>query len=61
MKVLVFDTETTGLITNYGDSLYDSHKFPYIVQLSWLLFDTDSHIIVAVSYTHLTLPTTPYV
>jgi len=56
MKVLVFDTETTGLITNYGDSLYDSHKYPHIVQLSWLLFDTESHIIVNVSDHILKVP-----
>ena len=56
MKVLIFDTETTGLIENYGASLYEPHKYPYVVQLSWLLFDTDTHIIVNVCDYILKLP-----
>ena len=43
MKVIVFDTETTGLIPSYNTSLYDTKKYPYIVQLSWVLFDVDNN------------------
>lgn len=38
MKVLVFDTETTGLPEN-GVSIYDKSKWPYIIQLSYILYD----------------------
>ena len=38
MKVLVFDTETTGL-PKKGATLSEPELFPYIVQISWLVFD----------------------
>jgi DNA polymerase III epsilon subunit-like protein len=41
MKVLVFDTETTGLPTEKNASILDVEKWPYIIQLSYILFDTD--------------------
>ena len=56
MKVLVFDTETTGLIQDYRASLYDTKLYPYIVQLSWLLFDTESHKLMNVGDYILKLP-----
>ena len=40
MKVLVFDTETTGLPAGYNSPLTDLSKWPYIVQLSFIVFDT---------------------
>jgi len=40
MKVIVFDTETTGLIPKNGSVYNKKTKNPYIVQLSWLIFDT---------------------
>jgi DNA polymerase-3 subunit epsilon len=42
MKVLVFDTETTGLPTERNASLFHTEKWPYIVQLSYLLYDTET-------------------
>ena len=42
MKILIFDTETTGLPTNWnakGPKWYKS--WPYIVQLSWIFYDID--------------------
>lgn len=39
MKVLIFDTETTGLPIDYKGSIYNSNNWPYIVQLSYILFD----------------------
>ena len=56
MKVLIFDTETTGLIKGYNESLYDTDKYPYVVQLSWILFDTETHILVNVSDNILKVP-----
>ena len=38
MKVLVFDTETTGLQVR-GASIYDKSKWPYIIQLSYIFYD----------------------
>ena len=37
MKVLVVDTETTGLPTNWKST--DQKDWPHIVQLSYILFD----------------------
>lgn len=42
MKILVFDTETTGLPPSKTPTPEDIENWPYIVQLSYLLFDTDS-------------------
>ena len=41
MKVLAFDTETTGLPESYNASVTDSSKWPYIIQLSFIVFDTE--------------------
>jgi len=56
MKVIVFDTETTGLIPSYNTSLYDTKKYPYIVQLSWLLFDVDNEKLLNVGDHIIKLP-----
>ena len=42
MKILVFDTETTGL-PEKGASIYDKSKWPYIVQLSYILYDLSAN------------------
>lgn len=42
MKVLVFDTETTGL-PEKGASIYDKSKWPYIIQLSYILYDLSNN------------------
>ena len=55
MKVLVFDTETTGL-PKYGAKLPNVNDFPCIVQFSWLVYDdatmkiTNIAIIMAVLF-----------
>lgn len=46
MKILVFDTETTGLPTERNASVLSSHKWPYIVQLSYILYDTEEHMVL---------------
>lgn len=47
MKVLVFDTETTNVLPKYASLLrkYLS-KFPHIVQLSFILYDTEKQTII---------------
>lgn len=46
MRILVFDTETTGLpkckIVNYESQ----HLWPHIVQFSYVIYDTDTKIIL---------------
>lgn len=42
MKVLIFDTETSGLLPK---SVVSLTQIPYIVQLCYLVYDTDSHVI----------------
>ena len=46
MKLLVFDTETSGLPEERGQSLYATHKWPYIMQLSYILYDASSNEII---------------
>ena len=41
MIILVFDTETTGLPSNRHAPPSDTSAWPYIVQLSWICYDTD--------------------
>ena len=43
MKFLVFDTETTGLPKRSNASPEETYLFPYIVQLSWLIFNTGNN------------------
>ena len=41
MKVLIFDTETTGLLPKKLQlNSTNSFMFPYIIQLSWIIYDT---------------------
>ena len=47
MRVLVFDTETTGLLpAGYPCIQSTVSKYPHIVQLSYLVYDSDTHKIV---------------
>ena len=40
MKILIFDVETTGLLPKIIKN-EDIDKYPYIIQLSYILFDKD--------------------
>lgn len=48
MKVLVFDTETTGLPTERNPSIYETQKWPYIIQLSYIIYDTNNNNVVVI-------------
>lgn len=56
MKVLVFDTETTGLPKRNNDgsspSLYDTKKWPHIIQFSYILYETEKNKIL-VNHDHI--------
>ena len=41
MKILVFDTETTGLPSDRKASIREVTKWPHIIQLSYILYDID--------------------
>jgi DNA polymerase III epsilon subunit-like protein len=41
MKILCFDTETTGITPRCQPSFTNISEWPYIVQLAFILFDTD--------------------
>lgn len=56
MRILVFDTETTGLPKYRNASVSDSDAWPYIVQWSWLVFDVDTQSIVNVHDHIIKLP-----
>ena len=42
MKLLIFDVETTGLIKGRNVNVEQTDKYPYIVQFSWIMYDTDT-------------------
>lgn len=46
MKCLVLDTETTGLPLRRNASIYELENWPYIVQLSFITYDTSKNMIV---------------
>jgi len=46
MKVLIFDTETTGLPKTKVMNQDSLHLWPHIVQLSYLIYDSDKNDIV---------------
>lgn len=43
MKYLFFDTETTGLVDFSLNPRVDFSKFPFLVQLAWILYDSDTY------------------
>lgn len=40
-KILVFDTETTGLPASRSSTIYKTHEWPYVVQLSFVYIHYD--------------------
>lgn len=56
MKVLVFDTETTGLPTEKNASILDTGKWPHIIQLSYILYDTDKKVALKIQDEIIKLP-----
>ena len=43
MKLLVFDTETTGLPEKRNSSIYNTNEWPHIVQLSYVIYDMEEN------------------
>jgi DNA polymerase III epsilon subunit-like protein len=50
MKILVIDTETTGL-PERDASIYDFDKWPYIIQISYIMYDiSNDNVIIKDNY-----------
>lgn len=45
MKILIFDVETTGLLPKIIKT-EDIESYPYIIQLSFILFDTNKNVLL---------------
>jgi len=56
MRVIVFDTETTGLPRDKKISPEVSDAWPYIVQISWLIFDDRTQQITNINDHIIKLP-----
>ena len=48
MLILTFDTETSGLPTTRIINIDKTKEWPHIVQFSYLIYDTTSHLIVKI-------------
>jgi DNA polymerase III epsilon subunit-like protein len=46
MKLLIFDTETTGLPKSRKTSKEEPNNWPHIVSISWVILDSDTNAIV---------------
>jgi DNA polymerase III epsilon subunit-like protein len=51
MKVLVFDTETNGLPKGINPSITDTQSWPHILQISFILYDDETHTILDIQDT----------
>ena len=59
MRILVFDTEPTGLPDGKNPSIFDTDKWPHVIQLSWILYDTDTKDYVALEDVLVNTPVPP--
>lgn len=56
MKLLIFDTETTGLPPERHVPLITTARWPYVVQLAYMIYDTDTCTIINSVDTLIKLP-----
>lgn len=57
MKVLVFDTETSGLPVERNGSIYNSFNWPYIIQLSYMIYDSETNELIGLEDDYIDIPT----
>ena len=43
MKLLIFDTETTGLPKSRKPSKEESNNWPHLVSISWIILDSETN------------------
>ena len=58
MKVLLFDTETSGLPTEKNASIYKTNVWPHIVQLSYIVYDSEHNELVGLEDDYINIPNT---
>ena len=56
MNVMIFDTETNGLIPK-NVTYHNSNAFPYILQLSYIIYDFKSNTMVTIEDDIIKIPT----
>ena len=58
MKILIFDTETTGLIPRGVKTLTmaNAGAFPYIVQFSYIIYNTETHRVEKIQDSIIKIP-----
>ena len=56
MRILVFDTETTGLPSSNNLSIIETEQWPYIVQFSYIFYDTSTNTILYKSDNIIDIP-----
>ena len=61
MKLFVFDTETTGLPTKYSNLEDNLDGWPHIVQLSFMIYDTDENKLIYVYDRIIKIPSSVYI
>jgi len=55
MKVLIFDTETSGLPEGKNPSIYETEKWPHIIQLSYIIYDSETNDIVTLEDDYISI------
>jgi DNA polymerase III epsilon subunit-like protein len=55
MKVLIFDTETSGLPEGKNPSIYETQKWPHIIQLSYIIYDSETNEIVTLEDDYISI------
>jgi DNA polymerase III epsilon subunit-like protein len=55
MKVLIFDTETSGLPEGKNPSIYETQKWPHIIQLSYIIYDSEANDIVTLEDDYISI------
>ena len=59
MKIIVYDTETTGLLpkkTNTSPCLENVTDYPYIVQLSYIVYDIETNTVIKIYDQIISIP-----
>tara|TARA_A100001011_G_C14146463_1_gene772087 strand:+ start:433 stop:1083 length:651 start_codon:yes stop_codon:yes gene_type:complete len=61
MKILIFDTETSGLPEERNGSILSTEKWPYVLQLSYILYDTSNNELIEYSDKLVKIPYFVYI
>ena len=61
MKILIFDTETSGLPEDRNASIVSKEKWPFVLQLSYILYDTSNNELLDYSDKIVKIPNNIYI